>query len=433
MNDLESKILKTENGIQELEIIIDENTFKSYYNNAYNKVKNKISIPGFRKGKVPFHIAKKQYGALIQEQAIEDAAQESFQKVIEDEKINIISRPELTNIDETGGNIKFNFSYTVYPEIILNEYKGLNIDEPVHAVEDSEVESEINKILNSQGTFEDADIIEDENYVVGLSFITLDNISKEPDTSVEPFEDHVYLNNDKMDKNLVDLLIGHKAGEVIEYVFEHDTPHDGHHHEEGETHSHIYNVTIKDVQKLIPAELTDDFVSKYTNEKFSNVDDFKDDIQFILQEKWDRESRAAMEDQIIGKLVADNNVPAPEPFIENATQFLINNFVSQYGEAAKKLNTDILKTEFRPMAIRNVQWELIRNKIIETENIEVEDYDIDQLAGQEAARMGKEVDEIKKLIEKNENVKMQILNKKVIDFVLDFAITNEVSFDDLEP
>lgn len=432
MNDLESKILKTENGIQELEITINEESFKSYFNNAYNKIKDKINVPGFRKGKVPFHIAKKQFGAMIQEQAIEEAAQDTFEKTIESEKIHIISRPELTNVEMIDGGVKFNFSYTVYPEIILNDYKGLTIDEPVHAVSEEEVEEEIKKILNSQGTFEDTDIIDDENHVVGLSFQTLDNDTKEPVAEIQPYEDHVYLNNEKIDKNLVELLIGRKTGEVVEYVFEHDTPHDDHQHEEGETHQHIYNVTINDVQRLIPAELTDEFVVTYSKEKFSNVEDFKDDVQFILQEKWDRESRLAVEDQIVAKLVSENDVPAPEPFIENATKYLMNNFLSQYGEAAKKINTDSLKNEFRPMAIRNVQWELIRNKIIENENIEVEDYDIEQLANQEATRLNRDVEEIKKLIEGNENLKMQILNKKVLDFILDFAITNEVSFDDLE-
>lgn len=432
MNILESKILKTENGIQELEIILEDEAFQSYFNQAYNKVKNKINVPGFRKGKVPFHIAKKQFGALIQEQALEDAAQESFEKVIETEKINLISRPQLINIDMNNGVVKFNFSYAVYPEITLNDYKGLTIDEPVHAVTDEEVEEEIVKILNSQGTFEDTSIVDDENHVVGLSFQTLINDTKEPDTSIDPFEDHVYLNNERIDKKLVEILVGRKTGEVVEYVFEHDTPHDEHQHEEGETHQHIYSVTINDIQKLIPAELNDEFVSKYSNGKFENVDDFKDDVQFALQEKWDKESRAAVEDQIVAKLINDNDVPAPEPFVENATQFLMDNFKSQYGEAAKNMNLDSIKHEFRPMAVRNVQWELIRNKIIENENIEVEDYDIEQLATQEAARLNRDVEEVKKLIETKENLKMQILNKKVVDFVLDFAITNEVSFDDLK-
>jgi len=428
---LERKILKTENGIQELEIIIDDDAFQSYYNTAYNKIKNKLSIPGFRKGKVPFHIAKKQFGGMIQEQAIDEAAQDSFEKVVTEDKIHLISRPELTNIDMSNGVVKFNFSYGVYPEVTLNEYKGLTVDEPVHAVTEDEVEVEISKILNAQGTFEDATIVDDENFVVGLSFLTLDNETKELNTEIEPFEDNVYLNNEKIDRKLVDVLIGAKVGEKVEYIFEHDQPHDEHQHEAGETHQHIYQVEVKDIQKLIPAVLTDEFVKEFTKEKFDNVEDFKEDLEFSLQEEWDRKCRAAVEDQIVAKLINDNTVDAPEPFVNNAIEILVNNFLKQYGEAAKNVKREIFNEQFHPIAVRNVKWELIRNKVIELENIEVEDYDIDQLAASEAAKVGRDVAEVRKVIETNENLKMQILNKKVIDFILDFAVTNEVPYEDL--
>lgn len=429
---MERNILKTENGKQELEIIIEDEVFQQYYNSAYHKIKNKINVPGFRKGKVPFHIVKKQFGAVLQEQAIEDAAQESFQKAVEEDKINLISRPELTNIDINNGVVKFNFTYGVYPEISLNEYKGLTIDEPVHVVTEEEVEEEIEKILNAQGTFEDAEIIDDENFVVGLSFLTLDNETKEVNKEIEPFNDHAYLNNEKIDRKLVDLLIGRKVGEKVEYVVEHDQPHDEHQHEPGETHQHIYSVEVTDIQKLIPAELNDEFVKKQSNGKFDNVDDFKEDLEFALQEEWDRKLRNAVENQIVIKLVDDNNVDAPEPFVENAMNNLVNNFMQQYGEAAKQINPDSIKEEFRPMAIRNVQWELIRNKIIELEQIELEDFDYDAIANQEAQRIGKDVDTVKEMIKQNENIKMHLLNKKVIDFILDFAVTNEVPYEDFE-
>ena len=428
---MERKILKTENGVQELEIIINDDVFQTYYDAAYNKIKNKLSIPGFRKGKVPFHVAKKQFGGMIQEQAIEEAAQGSFEKIVEEDKIHLISRPELTNVDINNGVVKFNFTYGVYPTVTLNEYKGLKVDEPVHAVSEDEVEVEISKILNSQGTFEDAEIVDDENFVVGLSFLTLDNDTKEVKTDIEPFEDSVYLNNEKIDAKLVEAVIGAKVGEKVEYIYEHDQPHDEHQHEAGETHQHIYQVEVKDIQKLIPAVLTDEFVKTFTKEKFDNIEDFKEDLEFALQEQWDKKCRAAVEDQIVAKLVNDNNIDAPEPFVQNAIEILVNNFLRQYGDAAKNVKREIFNEQFHPIAVRNVQWELIRNKIIEVENIEVEDYDIDQLATQEAAKTGRKVEEFKKVIETNENLKMQILNRKVIDFILDFAVTNEVPYEDI--
>lgn len=427
---MERKILKTENGIQELEIIIVDEEFQSYFNSAYNKIRNQINVPGFRKGKVPFHIAKRQFGALIHEHAVEEAAQSSFEKVVEEDKIHLISRPELLNVDINNGVVKFLFSYGVYPELTLNDYKGLTVDEPIHTVTEDEIEERIEQILKSEGIFEDAEIVDNEDYVVGLSFQTLlDN--KEVDESIEPFEDNVFLGNPRADKNLVELVIGRKKGESFEYVVEHDQPHDEHQHEPGETHQHFYNVEVKDVQKLIPAELSDEFVKNFSKEKFDNIDDFKEDVEFGLQEEWDKKCRAAVEDQIVAKLIDNNNVDTPEPFVQNAISAMVENFSKQYGEAAKKLDMNLFKDEFRPMAIRNVQWELIRNKIIEQEQIEIEDYDIENVVNSEAERLKRDKEEVKKLILQNENFKMQILNKKVIDFVLDFAVTNEVPYEDI--
>ncbi len=427
---MERKILKTENGIQELEIIIEDEEFQSYFNSAYNKIRNQINVPGFRKGKVPFHIAKRQFGALIHEHAVEEAAQSSFEKVVEEDKIHLISRPELLNVDINNGVVKFLFSYGVYPELTLNDYKGLTVDEPIHTVTEDEIEERIEQILKSEGIFEDAEIVDNEDYVVGLSFQTLlDN--KEVDESIEPFEDNVFLGNPRADKNLVELVIGRKKGESFEYVVEHDQPHDEHQHEPGETHQHFYNVEVKDVQKLIPAELSDEFVKNFSKEKFDNIDDFKEDVEFGLQEEWDKKCRAAVEDQIVAKLIDNNNVDTPEPFVQNAISAMVENFSKQYGEAAKKLDMNLFKDEFRPMAIRNVQWELIRNKIIEQEQIEIEDYDIENVVNSEAERLKRDKEEVKKLILQNENFKMQILNKKVIDFVLDFAVTNEVPYEDI--
>lgn len=427
---MERKILKTENGIQELEIIIEDEEFQSYFNSAYNKIRNQINVPGFRKGKVPFHIAKRQFGALIHEHAVEEAAQSSFEKVVEEDKIHLISRPELLNVDINNGVVKFLFSYGVYPELTLNDYKGLTVDEPIHTVTEDEIEERIEQILKSEGIFEDAEIVDNEDYVVGLSFQTLlDN--KEVDESIEPFEDNVFLGNPRADKNLVELVIGRKKGESFEYVVEHDQPHDEHQHEPGETHQHFYNVEVKDVQKLIPAELSDEFVKNFSKEKFDNIDDFKEDVEFGLQEEWDKKCRAAVEDQIVAKLIDNNNVDTPEPFVQNAISAMVENFSRQYGEAAKKLDMNLFKDEFRPMAIRNVQWELIRNKIIEQEQIEIEDYDIENVVNSEAERLKRDKEEVKKLILQNENFKMQILNKKVIDFVLDFAVTNEVPYEDI--
>jgi trigger factor len=429
---LERKILKTEGGNQELEITLLDEEFDTYYKSAYHKVKNELQLHGFRKGKIPFHIAKKHFGHVLETDAIELASQTEFQKAIEEDKIHIVGQPAITNVDKNNGAVKFTISYEIYPEFTLGDYKGISIDEPVHAVTEDEIGEEVQKILNANGTFEDAEDIDDENFIVGVTLSRVNPETKDILEEYAPIEENLYLNDERLDKELINSLIGHKIGEKVYFEQSHNHDHDEHDH----NHEIIaYDVQIKDVQKLIPKELSDEFVKEHSKEKFDTIDDFKDDIEFSLQEKWDKESRIALENQVVAKLVDENDFDIPDAFVQNAIDSMLNNYKQQFSQmpdADKLLQDPKIREEMRPSAERSVKWEMIRGKIVETEGIEVEDFDIEQMANQEATRTGNDAQKLVEMFSKNENVKQQILAKKALDYVLDFAITNEVSFDDIE-
>ena len=431
---MERKILKTEGGNQELEITLLDEEFDTYYKSAYHKVKNSLQLHGFRKGKIPFHIAKKNFGHVLETDAIELASQTEFQKAVEEDKIHIVGQPAITNIDKNNGAVKFTISYEIYPEFTLGEYKGISIDEPVHAVTDKEIEEEVQKILNANGTFEDAEDIDDENFIVGVTLSRVNPQTKDILDEHDPIEENLYLNDERLDKELINSLIGHKIGENVYY--EQSNDHDHNHEDHDHDHETIaYDVQIKDVQKLIPKELSDEFVKEHSKEKLDTIEDFKNDIEFSLQEKWDKESRIALENQVVAKLVDENDFDIPDAFVQNAIDSMLNNYKQQFAQmpdADKLLQDPKIREEMRPSAERSVKWEMIRGKIIEVEGIEVEDFDIEQMANQEATRTGNDVEKLVEMFSKNENVKQQILAKKALDYILDFAITNEVSFDDLE-
>lgn len=432
---MEKKILGSENGKETLEIILDDEEFQVYYKKAYNKIKKDIQLPGFRRGKVPYQMAKKSYGRALEADALEMASQEEFQKIAEEEKLNLISQPAVIDINRENGAVKFKVEYEIYPSFEIGDYKGITIDEPVHAVTEDEIDEEVKKILQAKGDIVDAEEIEDENHVVTANFQELDPEKKEPKEDSEPKEDHFYLNNPNIDNNLVDALLNHKVGDKVEYEFEHEGGHEDEDNVELEgNHSHFYEVEIKQIQKVIPKELNEDFIKEFSDGRFETEEDFREEIEFQLQDQWDKKSKELTEQQIVTKLVNENDFPVPEAFVENALEQMIKNFQSQYGDAPqfKNADTSALKNEFRPMAVQNVKWELIRNKIIEQENIEVEDFDIEQLANQEAQRTGQTPEQLIQIIQNNDQVKSSILAKKALDFVYDFAITNEIDFDDID-
>ncbi|MDC1067730.1 trigger factor [Candidatus Kapabacteria bacterium] len=432
---MDKKISTSENGKQLMEIIIGEDEFQVYHKKAYNKLKKDIQLPGFRRGKVPYPMAIKAYGKALEADAMEIASQEEFQKVVEQDKINLISQPSIIDIIRENGAIKFKVEYEIYPSIVLTDYKGITLDEPTHTVTDEEIQEDITKILNAKGDIVESDVIEDENHVITADFVELDSETKEPVEGAESKEDHFYLNNEKIDTNLVDALLTHKTGDTVIYEFEHEGGHDGEDNPDLEgQHSHFYNVTIKQVQKIVPKELNEEFIKEYSDGRFDNEDDFKEEIEFQLQEQWDQKSKELLEQQIVTKLVNDNEFDVPEAFVKNALDQMIGNFQQQFGQAPQFKNADsqALRDEFRPMAVQNVKWELIRNSIVENEGIKVEDYDIEQLANKEAERTGQTPEQLIEVIKNNDQVQSSILAKKAMEFIMDFAITNEVDFEDID-
>jgi len=425
---LEKKITKISSNKNELEITLTKEEFGNYFNKAVNKTRPLVQLAGFRKGKVPKNMVIKHYGESIKQDAIEEAGQQEFAKIVEADDIKVIGSPAMVRVEDSDGDTVIAIEYEIYPEFQLNDYKGITLSEPVHEVTDTEVQSEIDEILKSQSTFEDSNIITDKFHVIGFNKIELDAVSKLPLDGSIAEEEHLYLSDKNISNNLIDAVMNCKVGDKVNYVLEHDTNHD---HHQG-NHSHTFEVEILDIQKAIPAEYTDEIVKKYTEGKFDTTDDFNDEIQFQIQEKWDKNTRNELENQIVAQLTDANDIDVPEAFIESATDIMVENFTKQFShiKGFDNQNFDGIREEFYTPAKRTVQWELIRNKIIEEENIEVEEFDIEPLAQKEAERSKESAEQIKKMMMENENFRMSILNKKVIDYILDFAITDEIDFDE---
>jgi FKBP-type peptidyl-prolyl cis-trans isomerase (trigger factor) len=140
-----------------------------------------------------------------------------------------------------------------------------------------------------------------------------------------------------------------------------------------------------------------------------------------------------MEEQIISKMVDGNEFDVPESVIDSVIHAMFEDFRKQYGKPGQPANLDFdtMAEGLYPIAEKTVRWEIIRNNIIKKENLEVEDQDIEELVEIEKTRTKGDPETIRRALLQNKNITENILHKKVMDFILDFAVTNEVSFDDI--
>lgn len=419
---MEKEIKQIDSSHQEMTITMSSEELQPHYDEAYKEAKKHLSMQGFRKGKVPVSMIKKLYGKSIELEAQQDIVNKVFTETVQNDNISVVGQPELANIEPSDDGVAFTVRYETIPTFELQDFKGLTIDEPVHSVTDAEIEAEIKKITIEKADIEIAQEIENENYVVGIKIQELDKETGVPLLDKKSEEQHIFLGDKHIMPELKNNLIGKKGGDSFKLQPLVNNP---------EQEQKEFQVTVQEIQKLIPAEFTDDFVKEYTKGRFDNSEDLKEEIGFQLQEQWDNRSRKAMEDQIIDQLIdMHEDIPVPESIVSSTMENMLSDLKNRYPnqKEMENLNLENFGDNLRPTAERTVRWEMIRNKIIESEDIKVEEHDIENIVEQEANRTGKDKEEIRKLVLSNQNFLAGILHKKTLDLILDFAITEETEF-----
>ncbi len=404
-----------------MEVTLSESELQPHYDEAYRKARPDIEIKGFRKGKVPLNIIKQRYGAAIEYEAEQDIINDEFNKIMREDKLPILGLPKITDIKKESGGIAFKVEFEVVPDFELADYKGLNIDEPVHAVSDEEIREEINKVLTHNGDFEDYEEVEDEQFVVGLKMEPADKETREPVEGEKAVDQHIYLKDHTVLPGLKNIVLGSKLNDVFYY-----NPNE----DEKNAPDTLYKTTVTDIQKLIPKEFTNEFVENYSKGRFKTTEEFQEELSFQMQDEWDKKTRQAVENQLIDKLVDAHDFDPPEGIVHKVMESMVDDLKKRYANTPNppEISIDRMADDLRPIAQRNVKWELIRNKIIEKEGLRVEEHDVDELAEAEAKRLNADKEAVRNIIMGNENLVSNLLAKKALDFLLDFAITNEVEF-----
>lgn len=418
------KLIKEINpSTHELKITLSSSELDTYYQQAYKKAQSSINLKGFRKGKVPINMIKKMYGEGIEADANQEIANDEFNKIRQEDNLKVIGTPSLTNIEKIDTGIEFTIQYETIPKITIKDIKGITIKEPIHIVTDEEIQDEIDNLLSQHGEFETAGQVTDNNFVLGLLINELDNEGNLIKSEKEQLT-HVYLSDKNVYPELKENLLNTKLEDSFEF-----SPS-----QNNDTQKR-YNVVVKEIQRLIPKEFNNEFVESITNGKLKTTEEFREELEFNIQDEWDRKAREFIEGQIIDKVVSDNEVSVPESLVKQVMQQMLEDYKKRNANnpEVEKATVESLESELRPMAEKSVKWEILRNEIVEKEDITVEEHDLDPIIEQQAKAYGIEKEQMKKLLVNNPGMINSVINKKVIDFILDFAITEEVDFETGEP
>ena len=418
-----------EKNMAKLTIEVPASEFEKALQSAYNKQKKSISVPGFRKGKVPRQMVEKMYGPEI---FYEDAANELIPTAYEEELKNcdleIVSRPTVDIVQiKKGENFIFTAEVAVKPEVTLGEYKGMEVDKTSTRVTQKEVEAKIKeeaeknaRTVTVEGRpVQDGDevILDFEGFVDGEAFeggkgenypLTIGSGSFIPG-----FEEQ---------------LVGAETEKEVEVKV---TFPEEYHAEELKGKDAVFKCTVHEIKvKQIP-EIDDEFAAEVS--EFDTLDEYKADVKAKIKEQKENEGKQKKEDQAVEKAVANATMEIPEAMIDEQVRQMVNEFAQnmqyqgisfeQYCQITG-MTLEKIQEETRPQAVKRIETRLVLEAIAKAENIEVTEERLDEEIKKMAESYNMEADKLKELM--GEEEKKQMMEDIAVQDAVTFLVENAV-------
>lgn len=425
---MEFNVVSVSASEKELEVKLSYDEIKNDLDKQVKKESKKIQIPGFRKGKVPPNMLKKFYGDALEYEASEKVSNEWFWKIAEEQKLQPIGRPSMTDLQfEPGQDLIFKVKYEVIPDLDLKDYKNLSMEVPEFIVKDDEVEREIQYILESNHTTEIVDIVGDDNkFIIDVEATRLDKDGNVfPGSAPETF--HLHLNDQRVQQEIKDKARGKKAGESFEFSF---TDKFSKPNEKGDQESFSeefsYRFKILEIKKIIYPELTEELIRKVTKDKFSDVSEFRENIKKDIQNYYNEKTEEIIRGKLISEIVKNNDFTPPSSLVEN----VLGEYIKNEEEQAKKnklksFNKDEARNRLQKSAENEVKWYLIRNEIIRKEKLEVSEDEMLELALKDSEKTGLPVEKLLNYY-KSSNQTERSLDTKLFNYLKQNNTINKV-------
>jgi len=416
---MEFKINHIDKCKQEVEFDIPYSELTPQFEKAYKKYSNKVNIPGFRKGKIPFHILKKMYGDAIEQGSLEDVANDIFKEYIKNNNVQPLGEGSLVDMNyDPGGKFTFKVQFEVRPEFEIKNYKGLEITKTFHPVDEHMVEDEVNYLKSRYATFEEAEKADDDNYVVTADVQRLDD-SGFPIIGELEKDVKFYLNDSGLSKELKDQLINisRKEERIISVTSQQD-----------KNKKDKYKAKATKIERIILPSLDAEFFRKVSKKEIKTTEEFKDNVKEDMEKIYQNMAEQDLRNNVVNELIKLNDIPVPDVLVENILNSYVEDVKNQNPK--RELPPDFNEEEFRKTkrvdAILQVKWYLIRDKIIEMGKIDVTDEDMEPVIEADSKKYNIPVDKIRNVYKNNSDVKYKILDRKLMDFLIQNSQIKEV-------
>lgn len=422
------QVEKLEKNMAKLTIETAVEEFEKAIEKAYQKQKSKISIPGFRKGKVPRQMVERMYGKeVFFEEAANILIPDAYDKALDECEEEIVSSPtiEVTQI-EAGKPFVFTATVALKPEVKLGKYKGVKIDKIETEVTDEEVDAQLERerennarnITVEDRPVEDGDMttLDFEGFVDGEAFdggkgenypLTIGS-----GAFIPGFEEQ---------------LVGAKIGEETEVKVTFPEDYQAEHLQGKEA---VFKCTVKEIRKKELPELNDEFASDVS--EFDTLAEYRADVRKNLEEQKAKDAKREREDAAVKAAVEASEMEIPEAMLETQQKQMVDEFaqritmqgisMDQYLQLTGS-NYQQMVEQVKPQAEERVRSRLVLEAVAKAENLEATEEDYEEELKTMADVYQMEVDKVRELMRERDrkSIMQDLAVRKAAEFIAENA------------
>lgn len=393
-----------EKNMAKLTIEVTAEDLEKALNAAYQRQKKNISIPGFRKGKVPRAMVEKMYGpAVFYEDAVNSLIPQEYAKAADESGLDIVSQPEIDVVQiEKGKPFIFTAEVAVKPEVTLGEYKGLEVPKADLEVTDEEIEAELKKeqeknartihVEDRAAQEGDKVTIDFEGFVDGVAFeggagkdypLTLGS-----KTFIPGFEEQ-----------LVGVALEQPVDVNVTFPEDYQA-------EELKGKEAVFKCVIHKIEAKELPELDDDFAKDFS--EFDTLEEYKKEIKDNIEKRKADAAKTEKENAVVDKAIENAQMDIPEAMVKTQINQMIDDFarriqsqgltMEQYMQFTGSTR-ETMQEQMRPQAMKRIQSRLVLEKVAEVENIQISDEKLDEELTKMAEMYKMELDKFKELVD----------------------------------
>ncbi len=423
------QVEKLEKNMAKLTVEVAAEEVEAALQNAYLKNRKQISVPGFRKGKVPRQMIEKMYGPeVFYDDAANALIQKAYPQAADECELEIVSRPTVDIVQlEKGKSFIFTAEVAVKPEVTLGQYKGIEVEKADTAATDEEVNAELDKereansrtITVEDRAVQDGDmtVIDFEGFVDGEAF----EGGKGTDYPLT-------IGSGAFIPGFEEKLVGAEIGKEVEVDV---TFPEEYHAKELAGKPAVFKCTVKEIKVKELPELDDDFAQDVSD--FDTLEEYKADVRKKVEEKKAADAKAKKEDAVIEKIIEGAAMEIPDAMVETQAERMVDEFAQRLQMQGLTMeqylqftggNVQALVEQSKPQALKRIQSRLVLEAVAAAENLTASDEELDAELGRMAEQYKMEVEKLKEMFAEEDlkSVREDLAIQKAVELVTDAAV-----------